>query len=110
MTEYALVIFPEEVFIEGNAPVAVSYTTSGDWQVGGDAATSPQLALLDKAIFFWRGHFESLLPRYIHEDGGKLITEVTFHAMHNDSMAQGHYIYTIGRPDQAATPIEISTS
>ena len=110
VTEYALVIFPEEVFIEVNAPVAVSYTTSGDWQVGGDAATSPQLALLDKSIFFWRGHFESLLPRYIHDDGGKLITEVTFHAMHNDSMAQGHYIYTIGRPDQAATAIEISTT
>ncbi len=110
VTEYALVIFPEEVFIESNAAVAVGYTTSGDWTVGGDGATGAQLALLDKAIFFWRGHFEALTPRYNHADGGKLITEVVFHAMHNNAMQQGHYIYTKGRPDQAATPIEISVS
>ncbi len=110
VTEYTLVIFPEELFIESNAPAAVEYTTAADWKVGGDTATAAQLALLDKSIFFWRGHFESLLPRYIHADGGKLITEVVFHAMHNNAMQQGHYIYTIGRPDQAATPIEISTS
>ena len=110
VTEYALVIYPEELFIESNAPAVVSYTTVGDWTVGGDAATAAQLALLDKAIWFWRGHFDPLSPRYIHADGGKLITEVTYHAMHNNAMQQGHYIYTKGRPDQAATPIEISTT
>ncbi len=110
VTEYALVLFPEEVFIEANAPGALNYTTAADWKVGGDTATAAQLALLDKSIFFWRGHFESLLPRYSHEDGGKLITEITFHAMHNNAMQQGHYVYTIGRPDQASTPIEISTT
>ena len=110
VTEYALVIFPEEVFIEGNAAVAVEYTQAGDWDVGGNAATAPQLALLDKAIFFWRGHFESINRRYVHDDGGKLITEVVFHAMHNNNMAQGHYIYTKGRPDQASPAIEISSA
>ena len=108
VTEYGLTIFPEELFIEGNAAVVVAYTTSGGWTVGGDAATAAQDALIDKAIFFWRGHFEAITPRYIHEDGGKLITEVTFHAMHNNNMQQGHYIYTKGRPDQASPAIEIS--
>ncbi len=110
VTEYALVLFPSEVFIEANAPVAVSYTTSGDWQVGVDVATAGQLALLDKSIFFWRGHFQSPQRRFVHEDGGKLITEATFVCMHNNNMAQGHYVYTLGRPDQATVPIEISTT
>lgn len=110
VTEYALVIFPEEVFIESRLPVVVEYTTAGDWKVGADVATAGQLALLDKSIFFWRGHFEAITPRYSREDGGKLITEVVFHAMHNNDMQQGHYIYTKGRPDQASTPIEISST
>ena len=66
--------------------------------------------MLDKAIFFWRGHFESIQPRYIHEDGGKLITEVVFHALHNNDMQQGHYIYTKGAPELATVPIEISVA
>ncbi|MDK1102499.1 MAG: hypothetical protein QGD93_02580 [Actinomycetota bacterium] len=107
VTEYALVIFPEELFIENNTAVAVGYTQAG-WTVGGDAASGAQLALLDKAIWFWRGHFEALTPRYNHADGGKLITEVIFHAMHNNDMAQGHYVYTKGRPDEASPAIEIS--
>ena len=110
VTEYALVLYPEELFIELNQAEAVSYTTVGDWMVGADVATMAQLALLDKAIWFWRGHFDALVPRYVHGDGGKLITEVTFNAMHNDLMQQGHHIYTKGRPDQAAVPIEISVT
>ncbi len=110
VTEYALAIFPEEVFIESEAAAAIEYTTAADWKVGGDSADSAQLALLDKSIFFWRGHFESITPRYNQADGGKLIQEIVFHAMHNNAMQQGHYIYTKGRPDQAATPIEISTA
>ncbi len=110
VTEYALVIFPEEVFIKSNATAVIEYTQAGDWKVGGVTADSDQLALLDKAIFFWRGHFEAINPRYNRDDGGKLITEVVFHAMHNNAMQQGHYIYTKGRPDQASTAIEISTT
>ena len=110
VTEYALVIFPEEVFIKSNAPAVVEYTQASDWEVGSVTASAGQLALLDKSIFFWRGHFEALQPAYNHPDGGKLITEVVFHAMHNNDMQQGHYIYTKGRPDQASTPIEISAS
>ncbi len=86
VTEYSLVIFPEEVFIEDNAQAVVQYDTILDWKVGGDAASATQLALLDKSIFFWRGHFEAITPRYIHADGGKLINEVVFHAMHNNGI------------------------
>ncbi|KKL76134.1 hypothetical protein LCGC14_2047950, partial [marine sediment metagenome] len=110
VTEYALVIFPEEVFIEDRTVKVVQYDTILDWKVDGDAADAGQLALLDKSIFFWRGHFEAITPRYNREDGGKLITEVVFHAMHNNAMQQGHYVYTKGRPDQAATPIIVSST
>lgn len=108
VTEYSLVIFPEDVFIESNAQAQLGYTTAGGWTVGGDAATSAQEALLDLAIFFWRGHFETVLPMYRHEDGGKVVQEVVFHAMHNGDMPDGHHIYTIGRPDQSS--IEIASA
>ena len=110
VTEYALVIFPAEVFIEDNANVVIEYSTAADWKVGGDIADADQLALLDKTIFLWRGHFDLPQKRYVHEDGGKLVREVVFHAMHKWDMQQGHYIYTKGRHDQASTPIEISTT
>ena len=110
VTEYALVILPEAVFIESDAAVVVEYTTSGDWEVGGDIADAAQLALLDKGLWFWRGHFDPLVPKYTHEDGGKEIQEVTFHCMYNELMQNGHHIYTKGRPDQADTPIEISVT
>lgn len=110
VTEYALVIFPEEAFIEDREVKVVQYDTILEWKVDGEAADAGQLALLDKSIFFWRGHFEAITPRYIHDDGGKLITDVVFHAMHNVNMQQGHYIYTKGRPDQAETPIIISAT
>ena len=109
VTEYTLVIFPEEVFIESNAAQNVQYDQILTWKVGGDAASADQLALFDKSIFFWRGHFETPARRYTHADGGKEIVEAVFHAMHNVNMQQGHWIYTRGRPDQAATPIHVST-
>ena len=110
VTEYLLAIIPEEVFIESNAPAALGYTTAADWTVGGDTATAAQLALLDKSLWFWRGHFETPQKKFVHDDGGKLVTEAVFHAMHNNAMQQGHYVYTHGRPDQAATPIELSST
>lgn len=110
VAEYTLVIFPEDVFIESNAQAQLGYTTAGGWTVGGDAATTAQLALLDLSIFFWRGHFTVTPPMYRHEDGGKVVQEVTFHAMHNGDMPNGHHLYTIGRPDQATPAIEIAAA
>ncbi len=110
VTEYGLVIFPEEVFIVDRAVKVVTYSQADDWEVDGTTASAAQLALLDKSIFFWRGHFEAITRRYTHADGGKKIDEVVFHAMHNNAMQQGHYIYTLGRPDQATVPIEIDAA
>lgn len=105
VTEYTLVLIPEDLFIEADAQVAVGYTTAGGWTVGGDAATTAQLALLDQAIWFWRGHFERSMPMYRHEDGGKAIDEIIFHSMHNGDMPDGHHLYTVGRPDQSSIEI-----
>lgn len=113
VTEYVLAIIPWETFIESNAHAALAFTNTagtGAWTVGGNAATAAQLALLDLSIWFWRGHFTATPPMYKHADGGKVIQQVQFHAMHNSSMPDGHKIFTIGRPDQASTPILIDAA
>lgn len=113
VTEYVLALIPQEVFIEANLKVAVELiNTAGTpaWEVGGDAATAAQLALLDLSIFFWRGHFTATPPMYKHEDGGKVVQQVQFHCMHNASMPDGHKLFTIGRPDQATPPILIDAA
>lgn len=110
VTEYTLVIFPEELFIEADAAVALGYTTGAGWTVGGDAATAAQLLLLDKSIFFWRGHFEPLEPIFKHEDAGKLVQEVVFTPMHNGDMQQGNYIFTKGQPNDQSPAIEVSVA
>lgn len=108
VTEYTLAIFPEELFIEDNAQVAVAYTTAGGWTVGGDAATAAQEALIDLSIWFWRGHFGPAKPIYRHEDGGKVVQEVMFQSMFNGDMPDGHRLYTIGDPSDSS--IEISAT
>jgi len=110
VTEYTLVIFPEQLFIENNQQVSVSYDKVGGWKIGADAATPEQLNLLDLSIWFWRGHFTRALPMYRHEDGGKVVQQVTFQAMFNSSMPDGDRLYTVGRPDQRPTPIHISAT
>lgn len=108
VTEYTLVIIPEQVFIEANAQVALAYTQAGGWTVGGDAATAAQLALLDLSIWFWRGHFTRTMPSYRHEEGGKVLETVTFQSMYNSDMPDGHRLYTVGRPDEATPAIEVA--
>lgn len=113
VTNYVLVLIPEEVFIESNAQVALEATnTAGTmaWTVGGDAATPRQLELLDQSIWFWGGHFEKPGIPYRHEDGGKAIMEVTYQSILNSDMPDGHMLYTIGRPDQADTAILIDAA
>lgn len=110
VTEYMIGIIPEDVFIEADAQAQLSYDKVSGWQVGGDAATAAQLALLDLSIWFWRGHFTVTLPMFKHEDGGKVVQPVGYHGMQNLSMPDGHQLYTIGRPDQAATPIHLSST
>lgn len=110
VTEYTLVIIPEQVFIESNAQATLSYNKVDGWEVGGDAASAAQLNLLDLSIWFWRGHFTKAMPTYRHGDGGKVIQSITFQSMFNDAMPDGHRLYTVGRPDQASTAIHVSAS
>jgi hypothetical protein len=110
VAEHMIAIIPEQVFIEANAQAQLSYNKVDGWEVGGDAATAAQEALLDLSIWFWRGHFTGVLPDFLHEDGGKALKPVEFHAMHNASMPDGHHIWTSGRPDEATTPIHISST
>jgi hypothetical protein len=110
VAESMIAIIPEQVFIESNAQAQLAYPDQvTGWTVGGNAATQQQLDLLDLSIWFWRGHFTKALPIYKHEDGGKVVQQVMFHAMHNSSMPDGHHLYTVGRPDQVpTTPIYLS--
>jgi hypothetical protein len=113
VTERALVLIPEAAFIESNAAASLVYTNTagtGAWTIGGDAATSAQLALLDMAVWFWRGHFLRTMPVYRHEDGGKVVQEVTFQAMQNASMPNGHQLYTVGRPNEATPAIHVAAA
>lgn len=112
VTERALVLIPEQVFIDSDnaqAPL-VATNTAGTvaWTVGGVAASQAQLDLLDLSIWFWRGHFTRAMPSYRHEDGGKVVQSVSFQAMHNASMPDGHHLFTIGRPEEADTPILVA--
>lgn len=110
VTEYKLMIIPEQVFIESDAQAQLTYDKVNGWQVGGDAASATQLALLDLALFFPRGHFTRGLPDYKHDDGGKLVKPVDFHVMVNSSMPDGMNLYVSGRPDQASTAVHLSAT
>ena len=114
VTERALVLIPEQVFIDSdNAQAALAGTnTAGTmaWTVGGTAASAEQLELLGMSIWFWRGHFTRAMPIYRHEDGGKVVQSVSFQVMHNASMPDGHHLYTVGLPESADTPILVDAS
>jgi len=110
VTEYTLVLFPEDLFIESNAQVAVDFTTPAAWTVGGDAATAAQETLIDQAIWFWRGHFSFAPLAYRHEDAGKAVDTVDFQVMHADIsttyIPDGHRLFTLGNPSDYSIEID----
>lgn len=64
------------------------------------------------AVWFWRATVSFADLPYAYANGGKVIVEVTFHAMFDGSKPEGHKVYTIGDPYAAidqdtlvATPI-----
>lgn len=107
--EYTLVLFPEQLFIESDAQAAVDFTTAGGWTVGGDAASAAQLALIDQAMWFWRGHFSRPPMTFRHEDHGKAVDEVMFQVMHADLatsvIPDGQRLWTYGDPEDASIDI-----
>lgn len=113
VTNRVLVLIPEEVFIEANAQTSlVGTNTAGTmaWTVGGDAASTRQLELLDQSIWFWGGHFEKPGLPFRHEDGGKAVQPVIYQSILNTAMPDGHMLYTRGRPEEADTPILVDAA
>src|SRR5690606_4880020 len=110
VTEYTLVIFPEELFLDAatNEYKQLTYTGTA-WQVGGQALTPRQQELLGMSVWFWRGHFQKPGITYRSEDGGKLVLPVTFQAMPTklatSIIPDGQRIYTLGDPEDAGIDI-----
>lgn len=108
--EFTLVLFPEQLFIESNAQVAVDFTTPAAWTVGGDAASAAQETLIDQSIWFWRGHFHFPPLAYRHADAGKAVDTVEFQVMHSDLsttlIPDGHRLFTLGNPSDYSIEID----
>lgn len=111
VTERTVVIFPEELFFDEAAGAYgdLAYTDSDGWQVNGTALTPRQEALLGMSVWFWRGYFDRPGLAYRHEDGGKLVEPATFQVMQSDlaigMIPDGHRLYTVGDPADAAIDI-----
>ena len=108
VTKHTLVLFPEQLFIESNAEVALAYTNTDGWFVGGDAATVAQLTLIDLSMWYWRGFFYRALPTFTNEDGSKATYQVSFEIMHDLTKPDGQQLWTRGDPADAG--IDISPS
>ena len=62
----------------------------------------------DHCVFIWKATVEPARYAYRHQEGGKVIREVTFRPMFDDTMPEGYKLYTIGDPiAQGITGIEI---
>lgn len=103
-----LALFPESLFIESNAEVAVAFTkgSPGSWTVGGNAATATQLAQIDLSIWCWKGYFTRVPPTFNPADGGKALQQVEFHLVQDLTKPDGHQLYTLGDPADASIDID----
>lgn len=113
VTEYTLVIFPEELFRLSDGTFGqLKYDSQADpaWSIGGGELTEEQEALLGQAVWFWRGYFTKPGPVFRAEDGGKIVIPVNFQAMPTDLaieyIDEGDRIYTIGDPGAKGIDID----
>lgn len=103
--EHTLVIFPEALFGESRGEITC---TAGVWALDGTPLTSAQLALLDNALWLWRGYF-SRPPRSFKGapgDGKKNIETATFQVMHAPSFPEGNKLWTEGDPTDEGIDLE----
>ncbi|HEY8504973.1 MAG TPA: hypothetical protein VIL46_10350 [Gemmataceae bacterium] len=108
--ELTLVIFPEELFFDAANDTYASLTFDGTaWKVGSTALTTKQQELLGLSMWFWRGYFAKPNAVFRHEDGGKVVAEVTFQVMQSDlpiaRIPDGNRLYTLGDPADAGIDI-----
>lgn len=103
--EHTLAIFPEELFGDSRAQLAYN---AGAWTLGGVALTAAQLALLDGALWLWRGFFNRPPRRWLGGagDASRNIETVSFQVMFHTGMPTGHGLYTVGDPSEAGIDIE----
>jgi hypothetical protein len=101
VTEYTLVIFPEELFLstDGQDNLSLEYDSVAEaWELDGVALTEEQERLLGQAVWIWRGHFSKPSLVYRHADAGKSVDEVTFTAMYQPLAPNGARAYVLGDP------------
>lgn len=102
---YSVALIPEELFLDPDDPDAqtdLPLVPSGSgWTLGGSALTADQQELLDQSAFFWRVRFGKPNLLYRHEDGGKVVVEVTGSVLYQVLAPNGHRLYTLGDPYDA---------
>lgn len=59
------------------------------------------------AVWMWRARVMPGKYGFKHADGGKVIREVTFEAMFDDTKPEDHKLYTMGDPDDAGITFEL---
>lgn len=100
----AVVLMPRSELGGSLAFAAGTWTrTAGN----GVAAASGAAAAPKNTVWLWRAYpsFGNLPFQYAN--GGKVLVEVTFHAMFDATKPEGHKVYTIGDP-AAVTPTPIT--
>lgn len=81
--------------------------TAGNGVAAGTSAAGGAVAPKN-AIWLWRAYPTFGGLPYSYGNGGKVIVEVTFHAMFFAANPEGHKVYTIGDPRNVApTPIAV---
>lgn len=74
----------------------------------GVGAATGTAAQPKNAVWFWRATPTFGNLPYSYANGGKVLTQVTFHAMFDAARPEGHKVFTIGNPRGVApTPIAV---
>lgn len=110
VNEYTLAILPESLFLQANADGTFTQRTvdfqAGAWHQNAVAFTTAQQAILDMAIWLWRGYFNRPPRRFIGAPEGKNIETVSFQVMYQPLMPEGHMLYTQGDPSDYGINLE----
>ncbi len=104
ITPTSVLVLPRSELGGGLSRDATAWTrTAGNGVLGATGATAAPV----NAVWLWKAYPTfSRLP-YRFADGGKVLVDVTFHAMFDAARPEGHKVYTIGDP-RAATPTPIA--
>lgn len=114
VSEHTLWIAPEQLFLKRNPTTNIEEEVEialagGVFTKDGDPFTAEDQRLFDLSLFVWRGYFERALPTYRHEDGGKALRSIIFHAMPDLSKPEGFNLWMMGA-DLADSGIDLEGS